>query len=52
MNCLSYIVAEISLTKNVERKRKKRTYTRKNKQENASAQSHDETNHCQFTIKY
>ena len=36
--------------KNVERK-KKRTYTRKNKQENAGSQSHDATSHCQFTYK-
>ena len=50
MNFLSYIVLEISLTKNVERK-KKRTYTCKNKQENASFQSHDVTSHCQLTYK-
>ena len=29
----------------------KRTYTRKNKQENAGSQSHDATSHCQFTVK-
>ena len=50
MNFLSYIVAEISLTNNVERK-KKMTHTRKNKQENAGSQSQDATNHCKFTYK-
>ena len=31
--------------------KEKRTYTRKNKQENASSQSHDATSHCQLTFK-
>ena len=38
------IVVEISLTKDVERK-KKGTYTRKNKQENAGSQSLDDRRH-------
>ena len=49
MNFLSYIVVEISLTKDVERER--RTYTRKNKWENAGVKSHDVTSHCQLTYK-
>ena len=47
MNFLSYIVVEISLMKNMERKEK--GPTKKNKQENVSSQSHDATSHCQFT---
>ena len=31
--------------------KEKRTYTRKNKQENACSQSHDATSHSQFTYK-
>ena len=49
MNFLSYIVEEISLTKCG--KKENRTYTRKNKQENAGPQSHHATSHCQFTCK-
>ena len=45
MNFLSYIVVEISLAK------EKRTYTRKNKQENACSQFHEVTSHCQWTYK-
>ena len=45
----TYIVVEISFTKSVEKE--KRTYKRKNKQENAGSQSHDATTHCQFTYK-
>ena len=44
MNFLCYTVAEISLTKNIERK-KKRTNTGKNKQENAHFQSHNTACH-------
>ena len=39
MNFLCYTVVEISLTKNIERK--KRTNTGKNKQEKGDSQSHD-----------
>ena len=34
-----------------EERKKKRTYTRKNKQEEAGSQSHNATSHCQFTYK-
>ena len=32
--------------------KEKRSYTRKNTQENAGSQCHDATSHCQFTYKY
>ena len=44
MNSLCYTVVEISLTKNMERK-KKRTITGKNKQKKAHYQSHDTVCH-------
>ena len=50
MNFLSFTVAEISVSK-ICGEKEKRTYTRKNKQENACSQSHDATSHCQFTYK-
>ena len=46
MNFLSYIVVDISLTKNVEGKN-----TRKNKQENVGSPSHYVTSVVQFTYK-
>ena len=45
---LSILYAEISCTKMW---KEKRTYTRRNKQENAGSRSHDATSHCQFTYK-
>ena len=50
MNFLSNIVVEISLTEKYGEK-EKRSYTRKNTQENAGSQCHDSTSHCQFTYK-